>query len=72
MGRAGRALCSAVNEKLTTPPETLPMVSQLWSLLGAKRPVSDWLVGSTGGSASLPAAASSLTVPAARRPGAIP
>ena len=53
----------AVKEKWITPPEALPMVSQLWSLLGAKTPVSDSVVGSTGSSWSDPAAAPSLTAP---------
>ena len=57
MRRAGTRQCSAVNEKRITPPEMLPMVSQLWSLLGAKMPVSDSVAGSTGSSWSEPAAA---------------
>ena len=52
-----------VKEKLTTPPETLPIVSQLWSLVGAKTPVSGTLLGTTGASAPLPAAAPSLAGP---------
>ena len=52
----------AVNEKLTTPLATLPMVSQGWSLLGAKTPVRDTVVGTTGSRWSEPATAPSLTV----------
>src|SRR5262249_43516957 len=55
-----------VKEKWTTPLATLSMVSQLWSLLGAKGPVSSWVVGSTGKSASEPAAAASVTAPPGR------
>ena len=54
---------SCVNEKLTTPPATLPMVSQVWSLLGANTPVSDVLAGSTVARAPLPAAIPRLTAP---------
>ena len=44
-----------VNEKGITPLAQLPTVSQLWSLLGAKIPVSDSVVGSTGNNWSEPA-----------------
>ena len=37
----------AVNEKFTAPPETLPIVSQAWSLAGAKLPVSGAVAGTT-------------------------
>ena len=50
----------AVKEKLTTPSATLPMVSQGWSLLGAKMPVRDSVVGSTGSRLPEPAAAPRL------------
>src|SRR5712671_4320994 len=46
----------AVKEKLTTPLAPVPIVSQDWSLLGAKIPVSDAVVGSTGKSALDPEA----------------
>src|SRR5262245_33832444 len=51
----------AVKEKLTTPLATLPTVSQDWSLLGAKSPVKDCVVGSTGSRLLEPAAAPTLT-----------
>ncbi len=50
----------ALNEKLTTPLAMVPMVSQLWSLAGAKIPVRDAVAGSTGSSESDPAAAGSV------------
>src|SRR6516225_5005979 len=53
----------AVKEKGTTPSAAGPTVSQLWSLVGAKGPVSGWEAGSTGGRASVPAAGPSLTAP---------
>jgi hypothetical protein len=37
----------AVKEKLTTPLAMVPMVSQLWSLLGANTPVSEVVEGTT-------------------------
>src|SRR5262245_54113906 len=53
----------AEKEKWTTPLATLVMLSQLWSLWGAKGPVSGWLAGSTGSSWSEPAAAVSPSGP---------
>ena len=50
----------AVNEKLTTPFAMVPMVSQPWSLEGAKIPARDMLAGSTGSNASAPAGAASV------------
>ena len=53
----------AVNEKLTTPPETLPMVSQLALLRGARYPSVTRRQAVRAASASLPAAAPSLIGP---------
>ena len=50
----------AVNEKLMTPLLMLPMVSQAWSLVGAKIPARDVVEGSTGSSASDPAETGSV------------
>ena len=50
----------AVKEKLMTPFAMGPMVSQLWSLVGAKTPVRDCVDGSTGSSESDPAEADSV------------
>jgi len=49
-----------VNEKLMTPFATVPMVSQFWSLVGAKTPVRDCVAGRTGSNESDPAGASSV------------
>jgi hypothetical protein len=45
----------AANEKPMTPLAMVPMVSQLWSLAGAKIPARDIVEGSTGSSESDPA-----------------
>lgn len=50
----------AVKEKLIIPFEMEPMVSQLWSLVGAKIPVRLVVAGSTCGSESDPAAPGSV------------
>ena len=50
----------AVKEKLTTPFEMVPMVSQVWSLAGAKSPLRDVAAGSTGSSEPAPADAGSV------------
>jgi hypothetical protein len=50
----------AVNEKLMTALAMVPMVSQLWSLVGAKIPIRDIVAGSTGSSESDPAEAGSV------------
>jgi hypothetical protein len=44
----------AANEKLTTPFAMVPMLSQLWSLEGAKTPARDCVEGSTGSNESDP------------------
>ncbi len=51
--RAGPAFWE--KEKEITPPEMFPMVSQVWSLLGAKRPVNVSVVGRIGSNWSDPA-----------------
>jgi hypothetical protein len=50
----------AVKEKLTTPFAMVPMVSQLWSLVGAKIPAREVVEGITGSSESDPAVAGSV------------
>lgn len=50
----------AEKEKLTTPPAMVPMVSQFWSLVGAKTPTRDAVEGSSGSSESVPADAGSV------------
>src|SRR5437762_2674584 len=49
-----------LNATLTMPLAVLPMVSQLWSLVGAKPPVSDAVAGSTGPSVAEPDPAPTL------------
>src|SRR5208283_1431541 len=56
----GAPVALAVKEKLTTPFDMAPMVSHVWSLVGAKTPVRDCVAGSTACNWSDPAAADSV------------
>jgi hypothetical protein len=49
----------ARKEKFTTPPEEAPIVSQVWSLVGAKTPLRGVVAGSTC-TVSAPAAPASV------------